>query len=51
MNICTPGHYTVRGKSHEVSSDEYTHPTPTAEMKVPRNANVKIVPKLRKKFS
>jgi hypothetical protein len=24
---------------------------PTAEMKVPRNANVRIEPKLRKKFS
>jgi hypothetical protein len=28
-----------------------TYPSPTAEMNVPRNANVRIVPKFRKKFS
>jgi hypothetical protein len=28
-----------------------TYPTPTAEMKVPRKANVKMEPKLRKKLS
>lgn len=28
-----------------------THPMPTAEMNVPKNANVKMTPKLRKKFS
>jgi hypothetical protein len=28
-----------------------THPSPTAEMKVPANANVRMTPKLRKKFS
>lgn len=28
-----------------------THPTPTAEMKVPKKANTRIEPKLRKKFS
>jgi hypothetical protein len=33
-----------------VNIDE-THPIPTAEMNVPKNANVKITPKLRKKFS
>ena len=28
-----------------------TYPTPTADMKVPRNANVRIEPKFLKKFS
>lgn len=28
-----------------------THPMPTAEMNVPRNAKVRMTPKLRKKFS
>lgn len=34
-----------------VRMNDLAHPKPTAEMKVPRKANVKMVPKLRKKFS
>ena len=30
---------------------ERTYPMPTAEMNVPKNANVRMTPKLRKKFS
>jgi hypothetical protein len=43
--------------SHAVSSEpasrniSRTYPMPTAEIKVPRNANVRIEPKLRKKLS
>ena len=32
-------------------NDGNTHPTPTAEMNVPRNAKTRIEPKFRKKFS
>lgn len=33
------------------NESEDTYPNPTAEINVPRNANVRIVPELRKKFS
>jgi len=32
-------------------ADARTHPTPTADMNVPKNAKVNIDPKFRKKFS
>ena len=42
------------GKAGDGGDDEQrrqAHPIPTAEMNVPTNANVRMTPKLRKKFS
>ena len=46
------GHYSVSVKDiHYEPAGYATYPTPIEDMKVPRNANIRIDPKLRKKFS
>lgn len=53
MNICTPVPCSVSDKQqhNEVNAEGTLYPTPTADIKVPKNANVNIEPKFRKKFS
>lgn len=36
---------------YDGENGDTTYPTPTADMKVPKKANVKMEPKFRKKFS
>jgi len=52
MSRQRPEHYSVSVKDIHYEPDGYaTYPTPIEDMKVPRNANIRIDPKLRKKFS
>ena len=52
MSRQRPGHYSVSVKDIHYEPARYaTYPTPIEEMKVPRNANIRIDPKLRKKLS
>jgi len=52
MSRRRPGHYSVSVKDIIMNQvDTATYPTPTEDMKVPRNANIRIDPKLRKKLS
>lgn len=52
MSRQRPEHYSVSVKDIHYEPAEYaTYPTPIEDMKVPRNANIRIDPKLRKKFS
>ena len=52
MSRRRPGHYSGSVKDIIMNQvDTETYPTPTEDMKVPRNANIRIDPKLRKKLS